>query len=113
MSDVRLHDQGSVGFLPRTEAAEEWIAENLQAEFYPRPGLILVGRSPPRGRLGQCHDRRRIGCGKPIGSLYRRFPAEGRLVPLFSFLTATSGVDCHATKNAIRSWCPRRSGGSS
>jgi hypothetical protein len=37
MSDVRLYDQGNlVGFLPRTEAAEEWIAENVQAE--PHPG---------------------------------------------------------------------------
>jgi hypothetical protein len=42
MSDVRLYDQGSVvGFLPRTESAEEWIAENVQAEPHQRPGLIL------------------------------------------------------------------------
>jgi hypothetical protein len=65
MSDVRLYDQGNlVGFLPRTEAAEEWIAENVQAEPHERPGLILWVESRHAGDLANAM----IGAGLDVGS---------------------------------------------
>jgi hypothetical protein len=65
MSNIRLYDQGSlVGFLPRTEAAEEWIAENVQAEFYPRPGLILWVGARHAGDLAKAM----IGAGLDVAA---------------------------------------------
>jgi len=65
MSDVRLYDQGRlVGFLPRTEAAEEWVAENVQAESYSRPGLILWVEARHAGDLANAM----IGAGLDVQS---------------------------------------------
>jgi hypothetical protein len=61
----RAYDQGSlVGFLPRTEPAEEWIAENVEAEPHQRPGLILWVESRHAGDLANAM----IGAGLDVGS---------------------------------------------
>jgi hypothetical protein len=66
MRDVRLYDLGRlVGFLPRTEAAEEWIAENVQAEPHQRPGLIF---SWVEARHAGDLANAMIGAGLDVGS---------------------------------------------